>query len=384
MAQPDQASELLKQYLAQFAPQVRGRLLAELERLHAIGDNSPRTEELIALLRAEFRGSGQGPERIGDPARLFFQPLEPVLIDGAPERTNGGQIARGSLGPIWTLLKSDLLTTMTREYVTNVGRVIAINRPEAEKLAAAFQKKALGYLDGTLRSADGSAMVRAGLRMYTSSPAIFDDLVKTFTLFRVADALAGFDRVLPPKIGKFEGRAFSDVLKHLNALKARHADAVPFGLTIVARRLAAPWQLIYLATKAVESKAPAAISATPYALAVSMVLDQIDDKRLLLAVALKDNRVTVAKGILKEIYAIETALKAQIELGDSDWAIRLRDQMAQVATALDAEVEASRATVGNLTHVLSSSDLRPAQSLKERLAQAVQKGRTMIADILPA
>src|SRR5206468_6615765 len=165
-------------------------------------------------------------------------------------------IARGSLGPIWTLLKSDLLTTMTREYVTNVGRVIAINRPEAEKLAAAFQKKALGYLDGTLRSADGSAMVRAGLRMYTSSPAIFDDLVKTFTLFRVADALAGFDRVLPPKIGKFEGRAFSDVLKHLNALKARHADAVPFGLTIVARRLAAPWQLMYLATKAVVSKTP--------------------------------------------------------------------------------------------------------------------------------
>lgn len=384
MAQPDHAGELLQQYLAQFAPQVRGRLLAELERLHALGDNNPRTEELIEFLRAEFRGAAHGPERIGDPARLFFQPLEPVLVDGAPERANSGQIARGSLAPIWTLLKSELLTTMAREYVTNVGKVIATNRPEAEKLAAVFQKKALGYLDGTLRSADGSAMVRAGLRMYTSSPAIFDDLVKMFTLFRAGEAVAGFDRALPPKIGKLEGRALSDLLKHLNALKAKHADAVPFALTIVARRLAAPWQLMYLATKAVESKAPAAISATPYALAVSMVLDQIDDKRLLLAAALKDNRVTVAKGILKQIYAIEAALKAQIELGDSDWGVRLRDLMAQVAAALDAEVQASRATVGNLTHVLASSDLRPAQSLKERLTQAVQKGRTMIADILPA
>ena len=54
------------------------------------------------------------------------------------------------------------------------------------------------------------------------------------------------------------------------------------------------------------------------------------------------------------------------------------------AAALDAEVEASRAEVGQLSHVLSSADLRPAQSLKERLAQAVQKGRTMIAEILPA
>ena len=383
MAQPDQASELLKQYLAQFAPQVRGRLLAELERLHGLGETTPSTEELIASLRAEFREPGQGPERIGEPERMFFQPLEEVLIDGAPERTNSGQIARGSLGPIWSLLKTELLITMAREYVTNVSQVMA-NPKQAEKLATAFQKKALGYLEGTMRSTEGGTMVRSALRMYTGSPAIFDDLVKMFTVFRAADALGAFARALPPKIGKLEGKALADVVKRLNTLKGAHADAVPFALTIVARRLAAPWQLLRLATKAVESKAPAAIAATPYALVVSMVLDQIDEKRPLLAVALRDNRVIVAKAILKEIYAIETALKAQIELGNSDWNGRLRDLMAQVTAALDAEVEKSRANCGNLTHVLASSDLRPALSLKDRLTEAVKKGRTMIADILPA
>ena len=383
MAQPDQASELLKQYLAQFAPQVRGRLLAELERLHGLGETTPSTEELIASLRAEFREPGQGPERIGEPERMFFQPLEEVLIDGAPERTNSGQIARGSLGPIWSLLKTELLITMAREYVTNVSQVMA-NPKQAEKLATAFQKKALGYLEGTMRSTEGGTMVRSALRMYTGSPAIFDDLVKMFTVFRAADALGAFARALPPKIGKLEGKALADVVKRLNTLKGAHADAVPFALTIVARRLAAPWQLLHLATKAVESKAPAAIAATPYALVVSMVLDQIDEKRPLLAVALRDNRVIVAKAILKEIYAIETALKAQIELGNSDWNGRLRDLMAQVTAALDAEVVKSRANCGNLTHVLASSDLRPALSLKDRLTEAVKKGRTMIADILPA
>ena len=383
MAQPDQASELLKQYLAQFAPQVRGRLLAELERLHGLGETTPSTEELIASLRAEFREPGQGPERIGEPERMFFQPLEEVLIDGAPERTNSGQIARGSLGPIWSLLKTELLITMAREYVTNVSQVMA-NPKQAEKLATAFQKKALGYLEGTMRSTEGGTMVRSALRMYTGSPAIFDDLVKMFTVFRAADALGAFARALPPKIGKLEGKALADVVKRLNTLKGAHADAVPFALTIVARRLAAPWQLLHLATKAVESKAPAALAATPYALVVSMVLDQIDEKRPLLAVALRDNRVIVAKAILKEIYAIETALKAQIELGNSDWNGRLRDLMAQVTAALDAEVVKSRANCGNLTHVLASSDLRPALSLKDRLTEAVKKGRTMIAEILPA
>jgi hypothetical protein len=272
---------------------------------------------------------------------------------------------------------------MAREYVTDVSKVL-VNPKEAEKLAAGFQKKALGYLDGTMRSADGRDMVRAALRMYTSSPATFDDLAKVFTVFRATGALSKFAQGLPPKITKLQGAALTKVLDQLKALKAANADAIPFALTIVARRLATPWQLLHLATKVVDSKAPAAIAAKPYALAVSMVLDQIDERRLLLAVALRSNRVVVAKGILKEIYAIERALKTQIELGDSDWGNRLRDQMAAVAAALDAEVERSRTNVGNLTHVLASGGLRPAQSLKERLAQAVEKGRSMIADILPA
>jgi hypothetical protein len=380
MVHPDRASDQLKQYLAQLSPQVRGRLLGELERLLELGEAIPRTEELIASLRAEFPN---GPERISEPERFFFQPLDPVLVDGAPERANTGQIARGSLLPIWNLLKTELLTTMAREYVTNVSNVLASPK-EAEKLAAGFQKKALGYLDGTMRSAEGRDMIRAALRMYTSSPAIFEDLAKMFTVFRASDLLTKFAQNLPPKIAKLDGAALTKVLDQLKALKAKNADSIPFALTIVMRRLAMPWQLLHLATKVVESKAPAAIAATPYALAVSMVLDQIDERRLLLAVALRSNRVVVAKGILKEIYAIETALKAQIELSDSDWGNRLRDLMAMVAAALDAEVERSRTNVGNLSHVLASSDLRPAQSLKERLAQAVQKGRTMIADILPA
>ena len=87
MAQPDRASEQLKDYLAQLSPQVRGRLLAELERLLELGEPIPRTEELIASLRAEFPN---GNERRNEAARLFFQPLEPVLVDGAPERANSG------------------------------------------------------------------------------------------------------------------------------------------------------------------------------------------------------------------------------------------------------------------------------------------------------
>lgn len=384
MVQPGSASDKLKQYLAQLAPQVRGRLLAELERLHLQGEGLPRLDELIASLRTELLAAGQSHDRIGNPGRYFFQPLEPVLVDRAPERANSGQIARGSLGPIWDILTEELLSTMAREYITKAGKAISNNnRPEADKLASAFRKKVLGYLDGTIRSAEGVAVLQDGLRKYTSSAA-FGDLAKMFTVMRESEALAEFGAALPDRIRKFDGQVFAKVLKQLNAFKARHADAVPFALTMIAKRLETPWQLMYLATKTVESKTPAAISATPYAIVVSMALDQIDEKQLLLRIALRNNRITIAKGILREIYAVEEALKARIDLGNSDWGNRLRDTMAAVAAALDSEVERSRAHCGNLSHVLESSALRPAQSLKERLGQAVRKGRTMLADILPA
>jgi hypothetical protein len=385
MAQPDSASDKLKLYLAQLAPQVRGRLLAELERLLLEGEDIPRLEQLIASLRTELSASGQSHDHLGNPGRYFFQPLEPVLVDRAPERANSGQIARGSLVPIWDILSEELLSTMTREYIAKADKAIsANNRPEADKLASAFRKKVLGYLNGTIRSPEGIAVLRESLRKYTSASATFDDLVKTFTVLRESEALAEFGAALPERIRKFDGKVFANVLKQLNAFKAKHADAVPFALTMIARRLETPWQLMYLATSIAESKASAAISATPYAVVVSMTLDQIDEKQLLLRIALRNNRIVIAKGILRETYAIEEALKARIDLGGSDWGNRLRDSMAAVAAALDAEVERSRANCGNLSHVLESSALRPTVSLKERVGQAVRKGRSMLADILPA
>ena len=385
MAQPNSASDQLKQYLSQLAPQVRWRLLAELERLHMQGEDLPRLEELITSLRTELIAAGHAQDRIGNPGRYFFQPLDAVLVDRAPESANSGQIARGSLGPIWDILTEELLSTMAREYVTKAGKAIdANNRPEADKLAVAFRKKVLGYLGGTIRSAEGVANLKQGLKKYTSSPETFLDFAKMFTVLRDSEALAAFGTALPAKIKKLDDQVFAKVLQQLNAFKAKHADAVPFALTMIARRLETPWQLIYLATKTVESKAAAAIAATPYAIVVSMALDQIDEKQLLLRVALRNNRIVIAKGILREIYAIEEAIKSNVELGNSDWGTRLRDTMAAVAAALEAEVERSRASCGNLSHVLESSDLRPAMSLKERLEQAVKKGRDLITEILPA
>jgi hypothetical protein len=384
MAEPDPANENVGEYVRRLTPQVRSRLLAELERLHLLGQGIPRTEALIAALRGEFRETGQSHYRVGNPSRYFFEPLEQVLVNRAPEHVNSGQIARGSLAPIWSLITEKLLPSMAADYIASAKQVIVANDlNEAQRMAATFRKKIVTYLNGVLSSADGVATVRAGLEAYTSSRAIYDDLTKMLRLMHAHEALAEFSGRLAPKIKGFDSESLAKILGLLDALRAKHADVVPFALTITANRLETPWHLICLATKVAGSRAVSKIAATPYAAVVSMVLDQIDDKRLKLMDAFKQNRIPLGKEILGEIYVIEEAVLARVALDGSDWGNRLQDLMAAIEVALEAEINSLPTDQRNLTHVLASSRQRPSQSLRGRLGHMIRKSRDAIAEILP-
>jgi hypothetical protein len=114
----------------------------------------------------------------------------------------------------------------------------------------------------------------------------------------------------------------------------------------------------------------------PYAIAVTMVLDRLDDLRLELRVALKNNRVVICKELLTRIYDIEYALQVRIDqLDQSDWGTRLRQLMDAIATLVEVEVSRFPPDVG---HVLGSRSLRSHDSLAGRLTHLAWKGRDAV------
>jgi hypothetical protein len=193
------------------------------------------------------------------------------------------------------------------------------------------------------------------------------------------DALAELNEALPPKIDKLEGKALAKVHGLLNVLTAKHADATPFALTIVANHLKTPWQLIHLVTKPAKGKDAAEEAPTPYAVAVSMVLHQIDDKRAMLRGILKSNRVLVAKDILAEIDDTERALRARADLlGESGCRQRLDELMAAVDALVAAEVQS---LPGNLHHVLGARASR-GHSFTGRLTSLASLGRDALTKLI--
>jgi hypothetical protein len=108
-----------------------------------------------------------------------------------------------------------------------------------------------------------------------------------------------------------------------------------------------------------------------------MVLDLLDDNRLALRAALKNERVLVAKELLLEIYDTEDALRAHIDrLDESDWGKRLNNLMSAIATMVEAEL--SRFP-DHVDHVLASHNLRSHQSLVGRLTHLAWKGRDVVS-----
>jgi len=135
--------------------------------------------------------------------------------------------------------------------------------------------------------------------------------------------------------------------------------------------------LIHLATKPAVSKSAADVAATPYAITVSMVLDRLEDKRAILRVALRNERILVAKEILTDVYNTEYALQLRIDLsGESGWGERLRTVMDSIAALVEAEVSRFPDNVG---HVLGSRNLRSHDSLAGRLTHLAWKGRDAVS-----
>ncbi|MBI5265556.1 MAG: hypothetical protein HY852_27495 [Bradyrhizobium sp.] len=364
-------------FLQKLSPLMRSCLLSELERLELCGVDMPGSADIQARLRAEFRKDGSTQDRASTPSRYFFAPLEHLLVDGAPENANTGRIARSSLAPIWEWICRDLLPTMASDYIKAINQQITANNDkEALKVASAFYTKVVKVLDHALASPDGIETIRSKLAKYTASRTVVDDVAKIFFALRARDALAKFTQQLPPKINKFNEGEIAKITSLLDSLKKADPDALPFALTLVAKRLKAPWQLIRLATKASRSKNAADVAATPYAIAVSMALDQLEDKRLALRIALKNNRPVVAQALLIDIYDTEYALRVRIDqLESSPWGERLQQTMDSIAVLVEAEVSRFPEEVG---HILDSRRLRSHESLKGRLTYLAWKGRDAV------
>jgi hypothetical protein len=147
---------------------------------------------------------------------------------------------------------------------------------------------------------------------------------------------------------------------------------------MVMNRLAAPWQLIRIATGAADSDDTARIAETPYAVAVTIVLSELECMVGELRTELKAGRPVAS--MLKGIHDASRGIRTEMDLfADSAWSRQLAAVRGAVANLLTAEIEAAPGRVRRLLRPRPAKEIVPGSLLD---AIDVQDAETRV-DLVP-
>ena len=342
------AVERLRDYLRTLKPEARALLVAELERSMLRGEESAGNDLILQELRKTIREGGQSAARIGDAARLFFAPLEPFLTDDIADQKRIGRLARRSLEPIWQWIGRDLMAAEMEALTEDINRALSEDdRAKAERLIRALQERALLRIKDAIGATSADDKARRRLAVQVGTPRALDDLTTLVGILTCRDLLADLARRLPYHMRSFEREQIHSVKSMLDAATAAkapagasagNADLFLYGFILIMGRLAAPWQLVRIATRAAESDDAVRFAETPYAVAVTIVIGEVEWMVSDLRAELKAHRPVTS--LLKHIHDAARGLRTEIDLSDdSPWSRRLTSIRTEVSNILTTEIE---------------------------------------------
>ena len=209
--------------------------------------------------------------------------------------------------------------------------------------------------------------MRRRLVVQVGTPRAFEDVDSLLRILVLRDVLGDLARRLPKHLRTFEREQIDQVKALVEAaaaqkspdLAARKTDIFLCGLVLVMGRLALPWQLIRLATRASESDDAARVAETPFADAVAIVLSEIECMVSELRVELKARRPVTS--LLKGIHDAARGLRTEMDLSvDSPWS----RQLAAIRSALfKAEIESTPGRVRRLLRPRPPNEIAPGALL---------------------
>lgn len=341
--------ERLRQYLRELKPEARVLLTGELERGLLRGEGTPGAELVLQELRRAARESVRPSQRIGSLARLFFQPLEPFLVDDMAAHSHPGRIARVALEPIWEWICRDLLPGEAKGVSDDVGRAFANDDvAKAEHLTRGFQDRAVLRMQEALVAAAPGDDTPRRFPVQLSDPRALSDVRGVLNVFKAREALARLGAHLPRHIESLSGKKLDEAQA---LLESPFVEPQMFlnGLLLVMSRLGASWQLIRLAIRAAGSDVAARIAETRYAVAVDIVLAEIERMGRELKSELRGGQGIAVAALLKTIHDAAHGVRTEINLSaNSRWSRQLAHMRTDISDLLKNEIESIAGRVRRL------------------------------------
>ena len=358
------AVKRLREFLRELPPSARGLLIAELERGMLRGEELPGAELILAELRRSMHESRSKSQRIGAHARLFFNPIEPFVVDDSPDRQHQGRISRATIEPLWVWLSHTVMPAEAKAFSEQVDAALqAGDHDKIQYLARAFQDSVLSQLQSMLEGAENDGKAKRRIKTL-GTPHAIEDVTVMVDVLKARDDLAMLGSQVPGHIKALSGASLDNVKAHLDSELNSHPDMFVYALLLVMSRLAASWQMVRLATKAAGSDVAARIQETPYHVAVPIVLSEIARMVAELQNDLKSGRGVAVVALLRDIHDALRGLRTELDLsGDSPWARQLAAIRADISKLLSSEINMMPGRVRRLMRPPSAKEIAPGSAV---------------------
>src|SRR5215470_8671709 len=201
MAGEDSPVEKLRNLFRDLKPEARAQLMAELERSVLRGQEMPGAARLLKELRESLRAANRLPYPIGDPARLFWAPIEPFLIDESAELAFHGRIARAAVQPMWSWICRDLAPAEASAYCDEATALLLAGETEkADAAARALQDLVITRVAQTLTAVATDDKARRRIAVQVGTPRALEHVNQLVDIFKSRDTLSTIASRLPPRI----------------------------------------------------------------------------------------------------------------------------------------------------------------------------------------
>jgi hypothetical protein len=358
------STDRLKHYLTQLSPRSQALLMREFERaVERGGDDAATATFVLSELRKVVRGSEEDTRpRSDNPARLLFRPLEPFLVE-SNIAIRAGQIRRASLMPVWQWLAREAAPALAAEFEAALARGPDNGTtPEIESVSRKLQVAAAEAIQALLKPASGAENNRALSRI--GPPEVTGDLASIAALLQAREAIETLNGRLPSYLRAFNEAQIGSVLTALNLPSLQAPQVLPFALSLIIQRLAAPWQVVRIAIQMAASDDEMRVAATPCGIAVSIALHDLSCLAATLRADIKRGRFSEVAEHLKTLHDGVRGLRTELDLRqDSTWGKQLASIRADVSSALQSEIDSVPGRVRRILRQRTEKDIIAGASI---------------------
>ena len=356
--------ERLRQFLRDLSPKARSLLIGELERCMLRGEDIAGVDLVLQELRRVVRDQREGAPRVSTAARLFFKPLEPFMVDDRGDHNHPHRIARSSLETLWTWIKRDLLPDEAKTLSDQIGDALLTNDlAKAEYLTRRFQDRVVVAFETHFARAVSDERLRRRLLSQVGTPRASEDTDTLLSALKGRDRLTDLAGHLPLRIGNLTGAELDKCKALVDNISACDRELFPYVLLTVMHRMAAPWQLVRLGTKAAGSDTAARVAETPFGITVTIVVADLERMVGELRDELRTGRGVAVSALLKTIHDSARGLRTELDLPiSSTWGRALGGIRGKISDLLRAEIESMPGRVRQLLRPRPSAEI-PANSV---------------------